>query len=91
MQNDGFNRIVVTKFFDLLHYRAGIEDDAFQFNHANLVAKTGAQGGVFSSSVERDINQRKYCQDKEEEGPSPNYNPEQRPGTSVFRHTDCIV
>ena len=43
VDDDGFDGIVIAKFLDLLHHRAGIENDAFQFDHANLVPKTGAQ------------------------------------------------
>jgi len=43
VDNDGLDGIVISKFLDLLHHRAGIKNDAFQFNYANLVPKAGAQ------------------------------------------------
>ena len=51
MDDDGFDGIVITKLLELLYHRAGIEDDAFEFDHADLVPKAAAQGGAFSSGM----------------------------------------
>jgi len=39
MNNDGFDGVVIAEFLNLLYHRAGVENDAFQFDHANLVPK----------------------------------------------------
>ena len=91
MNDDGLDGIVVAKLLDLLDHRAGIENDAFQFDYANLVPKTGAQRGVISARMKREVNQREHSQHKEEEGSSSDEYPEQSARTSVFSHTDGLV
>src|SRR5882724_2034411 len=91
MNNDGFDGVVIAEFLNLLYHRAGVENDAFQFDHANLVPKTGTQRGVVSTCMQGEIDQRKHGQHEEEEGSPPDEYPKKSPRTSVFTHTDGIV
>ena len=68
----------------------GIENDAFQFHHANLVAEAGERR-LLSAGVQSQIHQRKHRQHEEEENSSADHDPQQRAGTTILSHTVRVV
>src|SRR5438552_2947173 len=90
MDDDRLDGIVIAEFLDLLHHRAGVENDAFQFHYADFVPETTAERRAVPACMEREINQCEHCQHEEEEGSSSNHDPEKRPRTPVFSHTDGL-
>src|ERR1700690_1745582 len=86
MQNDGLDGIVVAKLLELRHHHPRIDDDTFQFHHADLVAEA-VQRRFFPTCVQGQIHQRKHRQHEEEENSSPNHDPEQCAGTTILSHT----
>src|SRR5438876_11203885 len=85
VQNDRFDGIVIAAFLELLDDRAGIDNDAFELDHTDLVAKA-AQRASLAASVQREIHQREHCQHDEEKRSSSNDDPKPGARTTVIRH-----
>src|SRR5215831_4107913 len=74
VDHDGLDRVIISKLAQLLNHFTGIENDAFEIDHANLVAETEAR--LLASGVKRQVNHREHRENEEEEGSSPDENPE---------------
>ena len=90
MEDDGLDGIVVGEPLKLRDHRLGLDDDALDVDHANLIAET-AKGFLSLSSAQAQVNQREHRENEEEEGASADHDPQQGAGLSLFRHGEPLV
>src|SRR5581483_1841027 len=85
MNNDGFDRVVVSELAQLLYSLTRVEDDAFEVHHPDLVAK-GVNAGLPPARLQRQENQGEDCEHKKKEGPASDQDPEPDARACVFSH-----
>ena len=90
MQDNCFDRIVISEFLELGNSNARRNDDPLEVHDADLVPKAANSGGAIAG-VQREIDQSEYRQHEEEEGPSANQNPKQHSRTFLVTHTGGLV
>ena len=86
MEDDGLDRIVIGKLFELGHDNFRRNDDAFQVHDTDLVSKAAERRGPLAG-VQGEIDQGKDGQHEEEECPSANQDPEQGSRSLLVTHT----
>ena len=89
MQDDGFDRRIIGKFFQFADHWLWREDHSVKINHSNTVAEA-AKPRFIVVRVQREVDQREHRQNEEEESSSANQYPEKGAGT-LLSHWESLA
>src|ERR1022692_638785 len=89
MNNDGLNRIVIGKLFELRDDLLGRKNYAVKFNHSDLRAKTGKR--FFITAAKAQVHQRKHCHNEQRKQSAAHQKPYPNPRTSLSHNQKSVA